>query len=138
LKDIKDLKKTEIWGVIVITVFDLSAIIAALSNLDKLGITFFFLFVLLLQGFLTPLYIKLFLLYEARLGVDDMHEAARNTHITLEQTNELAKEVRLMVQTTQETIRLLQMQAKTQIEACVHLNSCPMIEGRIGKKSNNQ
>ena len=111
IKDIKDLKKTEIWGVIIIAVLNLSAIIVALSNLDKIGINSFFLFFVILQACLIPLYIMLFLLYIARLGVDDMHEAARNIHITMDKMNELLREMPETQKITLQTLELLKQEA---------------------------
>lgn len=88
MKFIKDLKKAEIWGVVIIIALDLSVVLKALSVLETLGVKGFFILIVLLQICLLPVCGYLLHLYSARLGVDDMHEAARNIHITMERLNE--------------------------------------------------
>lgn len=91
IKELRDLKKAEIYGVVIIAGLNMTAVIKAISYIDKFGVTNLFLFVFLLQACTIPLYVYLFRLYEVRLGLDDIHEAARNTDKLMERTNELSK-----------------------------------------------
>lgn len=108
LKGLRDLRKAEIWGIVIIATLDLSAIITALAHIDILGVTGFFIFFGLLQLCVLPLCLYLSRSYSARLGLDDMHEAARNINITMEKTNELAGKLKVLEQSAvlrQEEVR---------------------------------
>ena len=91
LKDLRDLRKAEIWGVVIVYIMYALIIIKMIPFIDRLGAMIFLIMIFCLSLGMIWLCSRLFYYYAVRLGTDDMHEAARNIHTTMGQIDELSK-----------------------------------------------
>ena len=89
LSDVKEPRRAELWGIIIVTCFNFAFLIAAATHTADIGYNgylafaaFLLLFFAAEGGFLCVTY-QLLKLLRARAGIDDLHDATVATNQTL-------------------------------------------------------
>lgn len=112
IADLREPRKVELWGIIIITCFNFAFLIAVVSHMDisvLLMAPLFWLFFGCSQLWFAVVLYELLQFYKARAGIDEMHDAAvacnKSQEIYQQREKELLETIRVQTRQKDKNIK---------------------------------